>query len=609
MKRFLFLSFSLSLFLFVVVGANLIPGLLAQGEQPGVLVIEGGTLIDGNGGQPVPDSVIIIRGNKIETVSRKGQASSPAGAQVIHADGKFIMPGLSDSHTHYQWWMPELMLHYGVTTVYDIAGSGQWGIAQRDAIAHGKILGPRLFTMLESLLDAWPGLRVVGVEGPVTVEKAREVVRHNVVAKSDLFNLRRGLTETVFKAAVEEAHKAGLPVVAQAIGPYVYGKEAVLAGADILEHSAGLNVSVSKDPAKWKEWGQDEIHSLDPTPWADMDEKKAEEIIRLLVDRKVSLEPDLIAEGRAMQKRRGDFELEDRVLYENPLLAYVPEDRRLKELFVYRELDDLEPAKLALRKKGFENFMRFIGLYAKAGGNLLVGDDTSSWAIPGTGVHHELQILVEDVGLTPMLAIQAATQHAARAFRVLDRVGTIEAGKFADLLILSADPLQNIRNVDKIDTVIKDGKVIDRTFHPWFNNPLRISYGGMVEGRDWVIALKQATELGIRAPSGLADSTNSFGQPCPGIDSISPSLVTAGDPDLKLTIKGVNFTSKSLVYLDDQPIPARLVSGSELQATVDAGFLARPETLTIMVKNPGLLEQPVWGGKSNRAALLVNFRY
>jgi imidazolonepropionase-like amidohydrolase len=599
---------SLSLCLFLMLGANLFaPD--AQAQESNLLVIEGGTLIDGNGGQPVPDSRIVIRGNKIETVSRKGQGSYPAGAQVLHADGKFILPGLSDAHTHYQWWMPELMLHYGVTTVYDIAGSGQWGIAQREAIAHGKVPGPRLFTMFQSLLDAWPGLRVVGVESPVTVEKAREVVRRNVETKSDLFNVRRGLTQAVFKAAVEEAHKAGLPVVAQAIGPEVYGREAVLAGADILEHSAGINVSISKDPAKWKEWGKDEIHSLDPVPWADMDENKAAEMIRLLVDRKVSLEPDLIAEGRAMQKRRGDFELEDRVLYENPLLAYVPQDRRLKELFVYRELDDLEPAQLELRQKGFQNFMRFIGQYAKAGGNLLVGDDTSSWAIPGTGVHHELQILVEDVGLTPMLAIQSATQHAARAFRVLDRVGTVEPGKFADLLILSADPLENIRNIDKIDSVVKDGRVIDRTFHPWFSNPLRNSYGGSVEGRDWVIALKRETEAGIRAPSGLADSTHSFGQPCPGIDSISPSMVTAGDPTLTLTIKGVNFTGKSLVYFDGHIVPVRLVSESELKVTIDASLIAHPETFIIKVKNPGLQEQPVWGDTSNGALLLVNFKY
>ena len=87
----------------------LIAGLLAaatpapsQQTQAPVLVIEGGTLIDGNGGAPVTDSLIVIRGNKIETVSRKGQAY-PAGAQVLRADGKFIVPGLWDAHCHYQW--------------------------------------------------------------------------------------------------------------------------------------------------------------------------------------------------------------------------------------------------------------------------------------------------------------------------------------------------------------------------------------------------------------------------------------------------------------------------------------------------------------------------
>ena len=257
----------------------------AQQEQAGALVIEGGTLIDGKGGPPVPDAFVLIRGNRIAAVSRKGQTAPPPGAQVLRADGKFILPGLSDSHTHYQWWMPELMLAYGVTTVFDIGGSGQWGVAQREAIARGHVPGPRLFTTFESLLAAWPGLRIAGAsEGPMTVERAREVVRRNVAAKAALFNLRRGLSAEVFQAAVAEAHKAGLPVVAQPIGPEVYGKEAVLAGANILEHSAGINISISKDPAKWKGWGEDEAHSLDPTPWADMDDGKAEEMIRRLVE-------------------------------------------------------------------------------------------------------------------------------------------------------------------------------------------------------------------------------------------------------------------------------------------------------------------------------------
>ncbi|MBI3940521.1 MAG: amidohydrolase family protein [Acidobacteria bacterium] len=606
MKRFL--RYSLSCLFFALLGIPLIPS-DARGQEQGWLVVEGGTLIDGRGGPPLPDALIIIRGDRIETMSRKGQASYPAGAQVLRADGKFILPGLMDAHVHYQWWMPELMLAHGVTTIFDIGGSGQWGRAQREAIERGKVPGPRMFATFESLLAAWPGLRVVGAEGPMTREKALEVVRRNVAAKADLFNLRRGLSLEVFQAAVAEAHRAGLPVVAQAIGPEVYGKEAVLAGADVLEHAAGINISIAKDPAKWKGWGEDEAHSLDPTPFADMDEQKAEEMIRLLVQRNVFLEPDLIAEGRGLQKRRGDFELEDYQLYENPRLAYVPEDRRLKELGVYREFDDLEPAAREMRLKGFQNFMRFIGQYVRAGGKVLVGDDTSSWAVPGAGVHHELQILVEDVGLTPMQAIQAATRNSAEAFRVLDRVGTLEAGKFADLLIVAADPLENVRNLQKIEWVVKDGKVADRTFHPWFKNPLRNSYRGMVEGRDWVAALKQATAQGTRTAAGLNDRTYSFGQPCPGIDSITPAMVTAGDPTVTLTIRGVNFTSKSLAYLDDQPLVTRRLSETELQATIDAGLIARPETFAITVKNPGLLSQPQWGGTSNRAYFLVNFRY
>ena len=258
--------------------------------------------------------------------------------------------------------------------------------------------------------------------------------------------------------------------------------------------------------------------------------------------------------------------------------------------------------------------MRFISLYVKAGGKVMAGTDTSSggaWAVSGVGLHHELDLLVH-AGLTPMQVLQAATRNVAEGFRILDRLGTIETGKLADLVVVNEDPLQDINHLQKIEWVIKDGKVVDRTFHPWFKNPLRNSYGGTVEGRDWVAALKRETALGIRTGSGLKDTSHHQGQPCPGIESISPAMVTEGDPTVTLTIRGVNFTNKSLVLLDNQPIPARLVSETdetELQATIDARLIARPETLTITVRNPGLLIQPQWGGTSNRAYLLVNFRY
>ena len=580
----------------------------AQTEQPAALVIEGGTLIDGNGGAPVRDAVIILRGNKIETVSRKGRASYPAGAQVLRADGKFILPGLWDAHCHYQWWMPELLLNHGVTSV-SLASGDLWGLATREAIERGKIPGPRLFVQPGSIRAPWrPGL-VQSDPVTDTPEKAREAVRRALASKPANISLARGVSVEVYQAAIEEAHKAGLPAVAQAIGPMVYAKEAVLAGLDVLEHAAGVGYSVVRDPAQWKGFGEVEEHSLDPGPFADMDDQKAAELIRLLVDRKAFLEPDLVAHGRGFHRRRAEYELQDYRLYNNDRLAYVPEDRREKELRTYREFDGLEPAAWERRNKSYQNMARFMKRFVDAGGKLLTGTDTSSWSVPGIGLHHEFDILVEQAGLTPMQVILAATRNPAEAWRVLDRQGTLEPGKLADLVIVNQDPLQDIRNLQKIEWVIKDGKLIDRTYHPWFDPPLKNAYFG---ARDWVEALKQRTQQGIRSATGLTDvgPVWSFGQPTPGIESVSPRMVTEGDPTLTLTIRGVNFTNKSLVYFEGHPVPTRMVSETELQATIDAGLIARAATPSILVKNLGYAQQPQWGGgASNVANILVNFRY
>ena len=580
---------------------------LSQAQE--VIVIEGGTLIDGNGGAPVPDSLIIIRGNRIETVSSSGQASYPPGATVLRADGKFILPGLMDAHVHYQGWMAELLLAHGVTSIFSIGRGGQWDLAQRKAIEHGKAPGPRMFVAVGNVAAAWkPDLaRVTGTDQVIdTVEEATETVRRYVKAGADMIAIRRGVSAEIYKAAIDEAHQAGLPVVAQPIGPTVYAKEAVLAGADILEHSSGVGYSLVKDPAQWKDYGRIEIHSLDPTPYVDMDEAKAAELIRLMVDRNVYLEPDLIAVGRGVHDNRLKFELQDSRILQHPGLAYIPRNRRQRELGVYKEFDELEPADWQRRHAGYKNMLRFTREFVQAGGKVMTGTDSSSWVVPGLGLHHEMEILAKEAGLTPMQTILAATRNPAEGFRILDEVGTIETGKLADFVIVNEDPLQDINNLQKIEWVIKDGKLIDRTYHPDFRNPIP---SGTLEARNWVAALKQITLRGIRSSSGLTDPTWSFGQPSPGIESLSPSMVTEGDPTLTLAIRGVNFTSKSLAYFDGMQVPTRLVSETELAVTIEASFLTRVGNYPIEVRNPEPLQQPKWGGTSNRAHLLVNFRY
>ncbi len=586
---------------------------VAQTEQLPTLVIEGGTLIDGNGGDSVPDALIVVRGNSIEAVSRKGQARYPAGAQVLQADGKFILPGLMDAHVHYSGFLAELLLAHGVTSVFDIGGRGPVHTLRREAIARGRVLGPRIFVAVESLLGPPKPGRIVYTrergrqDRPLTVKEAREAVKRAAAGGADLINIRRGLSQEAFQAAVSESHRAGLPVVAQPIGPTVYGREAVLAGADILEHAAGINISVVKDPSKWNGWGEIELHSLDPRPFADMDEGKAAELIRLMVERNTYLELDLIGQGRGLHRKRNEWELQDYELLQNPDLVYIPEGTRHKWMSNYTEFDAWGLAEREQLKKGFQNMQRFIRQFARAGGKVMAGTDTSAggWAVPGIGLHREMELLVE-AGLTPMETIVAATRNPAEGYRVLDRVGTIEAGKLADLVIVNADPLQDIRNVQKIEWVIKDGKMIDRTYHRWFTDPFE---GAEVEAREWVEALKRATMEGVRTVAGLTDPTWAFGQPCPGIEFISPIMVTEGGPIFTLTIKGVNFTKKSVVHFGGRPIPAQLVSETELRVTIGEHSIARAGIFPIMVRNPGPhLSQPKWGSTSNRAYLAVSLK-
>ncbi len=590
-----------------LMAAALAASLVVRAQGSGVMVIDGGTLIDGTGREPVRDALLVIRGNRIESVGRRGQVSIPSTARVVRADGKFIVPGLTDAHVHFNnEWMSELFLHYGVTSVFEIGGGGEWGLVQRAGIARGKIFGPRLFVAVGSLAGARIAALggVTSAEGMIrsrfvvdTGEKAREVVRRYLALGADMIKVHRGPPMEVYQAAAEEAHGAGKPLIVQALGPTVYAREAVMAGADILEHAAGISYSVARDPAAWKGWGDIEEHSLDPSPFADMDDGKAAELIALLVQRHVSIEPDLIAQGRGLPKIRERYEYQDYRLLSDQRLSYLPESSRRKWLDNFRELEDADPKIVELRQKGWDNNVRFVTRFVKAGGNVLAGTDASGngWATPGLGLHHELELLV-DAGLTPHEAIRAATRNTAEAFRILDRQGTLEAGKLADLVIVSDDPLEDIRNLQKIDTVVKDGEVVDRSFHPWYRNPLPYN---AIEGSTWVAGVKKEME---------SMRTTSFGQPPPAIESISPTIVTEGSPTLTLAVRGFGFTSRSRVQFGGEAVPFERVSDTELKLSIDARLLSGAGTFPIVVTNPAPLQRAKWGGTSNTAYLLVNFK-
>lgn len=578
-----------------------------QGGLATALVIEGGTLIDGNGGAPVRDVLIIVQGNKITNVSRKGQVSYPANAQVIQADGKFIVPGLWDSQVNYAWFWGEAMLVNGVTSIVDIGNGEEVSIAYRDAVLHGKVRGPRTFIGIGHIGGARPG-QMTGLETPLStrqepksVAEARETAKRLLAAGADMIMFHDGsFPEEYYKAAYEEAHRAGKAAFLRSNGPGVYPREAALVGADAIPHSIGVGHSIARDPSKWN-------NELDR--YADMDDAKAAELIQVLVQHRVSLVPNIVHVSPGYPKDWALFEAKDMEMFsDRDLLAYYPDNFLQRLLSTYRGLD--EGAVRARRMKGYQNLLRFHKMYVDAGGYVLAGGDTNGGKAPGNIVHHELATFAE-AGFTPMQALQSATKWAAETLRVLDKLGTIEAGKLADLVIVNADPLADVANLHKIDSVVFDGKVVDRTYHPWFSSPFAVTglnQSHAVESLPWVAILKQATFRGGRRGGGTAPDPAA--SPQPAIETVSPVMVTAGSPTLQLAITGFNFVRRTRVYFDGISVPYRRVSATELQVTLDENLLRRAGRFDIVVKNPGPVASPEWGdGTSNTAHLIVNFQY
>src|SRR5437868_4838009 len=334
------------------------------GGQRSALVIEGGTLIDGNGGAPVRDSVVVIEGNKITSVSRKGQASYPPNAWIIRADGKYVLPGLFDSQNSYSWYLGEAMLNHGVTSTIDVGTTGETAVPYRDAVFHGKARGPRAFTGI-SRLSVNPNPNVsTGLENPLThtrvpksAEETRQLVRAWIAAGADYILTYDGaLPMDYYQAAFDEANKAGKPVFTRAYGPVLFPKDAALLGAANLPHSAGIGIAVTKDPSKFKQ-GRDDRNELDR--YAEMDDQKARDLIQVLVEYHVSLVPTFMINFPGYMKEWPAFAAETKALFSNPdLLTYYPSNSVQSAIASYTRPGDQGEVR-ARREIGYKNAMRF----------------------------------------------------------------------------------------------------------------------------------------------------------------------------------------------------------------------------------------------------------
>lgn len=423
-------------------------GTTKSGDQ--VLALEGATLIDGAGGDPKPDAVIIIRNGHIEAIARVNQIAIPRNAERINLVGKTIIPGLIDAHAHVERWAAGRYIAWGVTTVRDLHGATDSVVALKNAMNLGSITGPRMF-VAGAMIDGVPPTYPNG-DGVATGEQARRAVDRHAVAGVDYLKIYTKITPALLRPLLDEAEKLRLPVAAH------LGKTDALtaarAGVGSIEHIAGVVQAATGNPmyasahnSFLSGWTTEE------KGWAGLDSAAVARTARSLAQTKVTIVPTLVVHDMLSR-------LDNPILLSRPGMEDVPESAQS-----VRSVPSLLQ-RTGWRSGDFDAFRRsrrrqdqFVREYKRAGGPIAAGSDAANQLlIPGYSLHEEMSLLVA-AGLSPIEAITAATRRGAQLLKA-DSLGLLTTGKVADLVVLNANAAKDISATRQIAMVIFRGRVI-----------------------------------------------------------------------------------------------------------------------------------------------------
>ncbi len=433
--------------------------LLSAGSlaQEAVTVISGATLIDGSGSAPLPNAVVIIRGDRIAEVGPSSSINVPEGARIINAAGKFLMPGLIDTHIHLEevglsdigelpaeWntmaGLRELAtinatLDFlaGFTTVRDL-GSTDVVLSVRDSINAGKLLGPRIIAAGMQLVKKSPAAdkEPMFLEYDGVVE-ARAKVQYLLRLGVDVIKIRLTRQRPLpslqeVQAIVEEAHRLGLRTTVHTDVPADdLVKLALDAGADGIEHNAPLR---SQDG----------------------------ELLRRMAKKGMSL---MAGAGAFYIERIDTTGLIGR--FDQAQTDLLPADIVAA---LHRGIDTLNKQTQEMKNSGWSatqrqaSFISEIERARRAGVLLVFGTDCGAYGMIH-GEQYKALYGESQLGSTPMQVILMATRDAAKAVGKSDVIGSIAAGKLADLVILNADPLTDVRHLHEVYRVVKSGTIYD----------------------------------------------------------------------------------------------------------------------------------------------------
>ena len=428
----------------------------------GTSAIVGATVIPMTGTTPVlADATVLARDGRIVAVGPRASVRVPAGARVIDGAGRWVIPGLADMHTHLfaDGETPDsaaphelgVMVANGVTATRVMIGTPQH-LELRAAVTSGRVLGPQMWVASPQLTgEDGENASVV-----TTPEQARAAVAAADDAGYDFIKLTTAIPPEVYDAIVAEADARDIPVIGHV--DLRVGAARALAAGQHVEHLDAYLEHILADDAPSRQ-GVSNYGVFRPQAWATLahvDEAKIAQIARLTAESGTYTTPTLMLFNRAFGGPESDEAIRSR-----PDWQLQPP--HIRELYL-RGLNHVRNMPVSAEQRRYYASLRsrLTKAIVDAGGRVMAGSDTPEWFhVYGFALHRELEELVA-AGLTPMQALAAATTTPARFFGAQNDWGTIAPGMRADLVLLDADPLADIRNTQRIRAVLVGGRVLDR---------------------------------------------------------------------------------------------------------------------------------------------------
>jgi imidazolonepropionase-like amidohydrolase len=421
----------------------------AAAQEPAAIAITHVTVIDGTDSLPRRDRTVILRGARITAVGPASRTAVPRSARVLDGRGKYLVPGFWDMHVHTD--VPAarevlpLYVANGVTGVRDMGGDWTRLTALRALVRSGRLLGPRL------LLS---GPYLDGNDQPIAHLPARSPAEAVAAVDSlaalgvDLVKLHTGLTRETFFAAARAARGKQLPFAGHV--PRVVGAaDASDSGMSSIEHLLTIPTpctpaeSLALQPRFTVQGALGRCSSADPAPlYARLARNGTRVTPTFVAQYEVALWPERRLPGDSFAR-------------------YLPDTLRRFVAAIFPMPDSVPPGADSVGRAVFAKRLALVGALHRAGVGILAGTDAPLRnSPPGFGLHEELVWLAR-AGLSPFEVLRAATLDAARFLGMQDSLGTVAPGQLADLVLLDADPLADIRNTRRVGAVVANGRLLD----------------------------------------------------------------------------------------------------------------------------------------------------